>query len=125
MIAQARLRSPHLDFAVGSMTDLDLPDGSVGGVCAWYSTIHVPGGEAVVLLAFQVGNQPRRLTEAFGIQVDLECHRRTHPRGRDRDTGVGGAARLLDRRARTRRRRRRRVHAARVPDRQEARCSLN
>ena len=92
MIDQARLRNPELDFTVGSMTELSLPDGCVGGVCAWYSTIHVPdthlptvfsefhrvlapGG--VVLLAFQVGDQPRHLTEAFGIPVDLEFHWRT------------------------------------------------
>jgi ubiquinone/menaquinone biosynthesis C-methylase UbiE len=92
MIAQARQRSPGLDFTVGSMTDLDLTDGSVGGVCAWYSTIHVPDSHlstafsefqrvlvpgGVVLLAFQVGDQPRHLTEAFGVSVDLVFHRRT------------------------------------------------
>jgi SAM-dependent methyltransferase len=91
MIAEARSRDPDLRFLVGSMTELDLVDGSVGGVCAWYSTIHVPdsllaqvfsefhrvlveGG--IALLAFQVGDQPRRLTEAFGVPVDLEFLRR-------------------------------------------------
>jgi hypothetical protein len=33
-----------------------------------------PGGLA--LLAFQVGDRPRLLTEAFGMSVDLEFHRR-------------------------------------------------
>ncbi|WP_064751571.1 class I SAM-dependent methyltransferase [Mycobacterium sp. URHB0044] len=91
MIEQARLRLPDVLFAVGSMTDLDLPDDQFGGVCAWYSTIHVPdshlpqtfsefrrvlapGGFA--LLAFQVGDQPRHLTEAFGASVDVFFHRR-------------------------------------------------
>lgn len=74
------------------MTALDLPDGSVGGVCAWYSTIHVPDSHlpqvfsefsrvlvdgGVTLLAFQVGDRPRRVTEAFGVPVELEFHRRT------------------------------------------------
>lgn len=92
MIAEARARDPNLLFTVGSMTELDLADGSVGGVCAWYSTIHVPDSHltqafsefhrvlvdgGVVLLAFQVGDQPRRLTEAFGMAVDLEFVRRT------------------------------------------------
>ena len=53
------------------MTSLDAADGSVGGICAWYSIIHIPlntlpsvfgkfhcvlalGGLA--LLAFQVGH---------------------------------------------------------------------
>lgn len=92
MIAQARLRNPDLPFTVGSMTALNLPDDSVGGVCAWYSTIHVPDSHlptafsefhrvlapaGIVLLGFQVGDQPRRYSEAFGIPVDLVFHRRT------------------------------------------------
>jgi SAM-dependent methyltransferase len=91
MIAQARSRHPDLEFTVGSMTDLDLPDESVGGVCAWYSTIHVPDSHlpkalsefhrilvpgGVVLLAFQVGDEPRHLKEAFGMPIDLVFHRR-------------------------------------------------
>lgn len=91
MIEEARRRNPGLDFAVGSMTDLDLPDGSVGGVCAWYSTIHVPDRHlsgvfaefhrvlvpnGLVLLAFQVGDEPRILTDAFGKSVALTFHRR-------------------------------------------------
>ncbi|MEX7474208.1 class I SAM-dependent methyltransferase [Mycobacterium adipatum] len=93
MIAHARRLHPDIEFTVGSMTDLKLPDASVGGVCAWYSVIHIPdehlptvfaefhrvltpGG--VALLAFQVGDRPRHLTEAFGEPVDLLFHRR-HP----------------------------------------------
>jgi ubiquinone/menaquinone biosynthesis C-methylase UbiE len=91
MIEQARRISPHLTFSVESMTDLDLPDASVDGLCAWYSVIHVPdmvlpqvfsefhrvlAAGGLLLLAFQVGDQPRRLTEAFGIAVTLEFHRR-------------------------------------------------
>jgi len=92
MIEQARRMNPHLSFSVGSMTALNLADQAVAGLCAWYSVIHVPdavlpqvlsefhrvlapGG--VLLLAFQVGDQPRRLTEAFGVAVTLEFHRRT------------------------------------------------
>ncbi len=60
-------------------------------MCAWYSVIHipddhlpavfaefhrvlVPGG--VALLAFQVGDRPRHLTEAFDEHVDVLFHRR-------------------------------------------------
>lgn len=91
MIDEARRFNPDLTFEVGTMTALDVDDEAVGGLCAWYSTIHVPdhhlpqvfaefrrvvapGG--VVLLAFQVGDEPRRLSEAFGVPVDLEFHRR-------------------------------------------------
>jgi ubiquinone/menaquinone biosynthesis C-methylase UbiE len=92
MIAEARSRAPGLRFEVGSMTSLHLPDATVGGVCAWYSVIHVPDSHlpqafsefhrvlvdgGVVLVAFQVGDQPRRLTEAFGVALDLDFVRRT------------------------------------------------
>jgi ubiquinone/menaquinone biosynthesis C-methylase UbiE len=73
------------------MTALDVSDRSVGGVCAWYSIIHIPDrhlaqvlGEfhrvlvpgGVLLLAFQVGDEPRVLTEAFGHDVELTFIRR-------------------------------------------------
>jgi SAM-dependent methyltransferase len=91
MIAHARRLHPDIGFTVGSMTDLDLPGACAGGVCAWYSVIHipddhlpavfaelhrvlVPGG--VALLAFQVGDRPRHLTEAFDERVDVLFHRR-------------------------------------------------
>ena len=92
MIVEARARAPGLRFEVGSMTSLDLPDAAVGGICAWYSTIHVPDSHlpqafsefhrvlvdgGVALVAFQVGSRPRRLTEAFGVALDLEFVRRT------------------------------------------------
>lgn len=91
MIAEARRLNPELRFDVGTMTALEADDGSVGGLCAWYSTIHVPDADlptvfaefarvlapdGVLLVAFQVGDVPRRLTEAFGVRVDLEFHRR-------------------------------------------------
>lgn len=91
MVAQARRLNPRLSFAVGSMTSLDAADGSVGGICAWYSIIHVPDshlagvfGEfhrvlvpgGLVLLAFQVGDEPRVLTDAFGHDVYLTFMRR-------------------------------------------------
>jgi SAM-dependent methyltransferase len=91
MVAVARRSHPGLRFDVGSMLSLDLPDGSLGGVLAWYSTIHVPderlpevlagfyrvlapGG--LVLLGFQVGDEPFRLTEALGHPISLDFQRR-------------------------------------------------
>jgi SAM-dependent methyltransferase len=75
MIARARADHPHLRFAEGSMTALDLPDGALDGILAFYSTIHLdpaelpaafaefhrvlaPGGH--LLLAFQStdGDEP-------------------------------------------------------------------
>ncbi|CAL9663226.1 Trans-aconitate 2-methyltransferase [Actinosynnema sp. ALI-1.44] len=81
MVAIARRAVPDVRFEVGSMTALDLPDGSLGGLVAWYSVIHVPPAEhpAVfaefhrvlapgghLLLGFQVGDEAKHITEAYG-----------------------------------------------------------
>jgi SAM-dependent methyltransferase len=81
MIEEARRRYPGLRFEEGRMAALDLADGSLGGVVAWYSVIHTPpellpavfaefhrvlapGGH--LLLAFQVGDERRHIEEAYG-----------------------------------------------------------
>jgi SAM-dependent methyltransferase len=91
MIAVARRAHPALRFEVGSMLALDLPDGSLGGLLAWYSTIHIPqmrlpavfaefhrvlapGG--YLQLAFQAGDGTLRRTEALGRAISLDFHRR-------------------------------------------------
>ncbi|GAB1814379.1 class I SAM-dependent methyltransferase [Mycobacterium sp. MUNTM1] len=91
MIDQARRLNPDLGFQVGSMTCLDVPDACVGGVCAWYSIIHFPDPhlddvfdefsrilipDGLLLLAFQVGDQPRTVHQAFDQQVELTFFRR-------------------------------------------------
>ncbi|MEU4262552.1 class I SAM-dependent methyltransferase [Streptomyces sp. NPDC025273] len=91
MLAAARRDHPGLRFEEGSMLGLDLPDGGLGGLLAWYSTIHVPddqlprvfaeffrvlapGGH--LLLGFQAGDGVLRRTEAFGHDIDLDFRRR-------------------------------------------------
>jgi ubiquinone/menaquinone biosynthesis C-methylase UbiE len=91
MVAVARREHPRLRFNVGSMTELDLADDSLAGALAWYSLIHFPtedlpavlaelarvlrpGGS--LLVAFQVGEQPVDLREAYGHPVSLVVHRR-------------------------------------------------
>lgn len=90
MVEHARRAHPGVVFDVGEMGSLDAPDGSVAGLVAWYSLIHVPAGrrQAVVgefarvlrpgghlLLAFQVGEDTLHLDEAFGRPVQLDFHR--------------------------------------------------
>ncbi|GHJ47719.1 methyltransferase [Catellatospora sp. TT07R-123] len=81
MIEIARREHPGLRFEVGSMTDLVLADGSVGGLLASWSLIHVPD-EAVpgvftqfrrvlrpgapLLLGFHAGDTSRLKTEGYG-----------------------------------------------------------
>jgi SAM-dependent methyltransferase len=91
MIAVARREHPGLRFDVGSITGLDLADGSLAGALAWYSLIHLPvealptalaelarvlrpGGQLV--LAFQAGDEPVHLRQAYGHDVRLVVHRR-------------------------------------------------
>ena len=91
MVAVARESYPGLRFEVGSMLALDLPDGALGGLLAWYSTIHVPAERlpeafaefrrvlapgGVALLAFQVGDETRHVSQALGHEICLDLHHR-------------------------------------------------
>ncbi|MBB4699765.1 class I SAM-dependent methyltransferase [Sphaerisporangium siamense] len=51
MIEIARRTYPELRFEVGSMDALDVPDGSLGGVVAYYSLIHTPPEHVPAFLA--------------------------------------------------------------------------
>jgi SAM-dependent methyltransferase len=90
MVAEASRRYPDVRFVVGSLTALDVPDGTLAGALAWYSTIHLapatlpaafaelrralaPGGQLVV--AFQVGDGASVREDAFGRRISLAFHR--------------------------------------------------
>lgn len=91
MVAEASRRHPTLRFTEGTMTELDIDDATLGGIVAWYSTIHIPathlpavlvefhrtlapGGYAQ--LAFQVGDEQERRTKAGRHAVSLTFHHR-------------------------------------------------
>ena len=112
MVDVARRTYPGLRFDEGSMTDLDLDDGALAGIVAWYSVIHTPtnrlpevftefarvlrpGGE--LLLAFQVGSEQVRLEQAYGHPVSLVVHRRSPDEvaGLLRDAALDVHARLV------------------------------
>ncbi|RRO13832.1 class I SAM-dependent methyltransferase [Saccharopolyspora rhizosphaerae] len=86
MLEHARERLPGVRFTQGSMSELDMPEESLGGIVSWYSIVHTafadlpgaftefarvlaPGGH--LLLAFQTGGATHHLTEAFEERVDL------------------------------------------------------
>jgi SAM-dependent methyltransferase len=90
MVAVARRTYPALRFDVGSMTGLDLEDGSLAGAVAWYSTVHTPPGELPVvfaefqrvlapgghlLMAFKVGDGCVHLDHAYGHDLSLDVYR--------------------------------------------------
>jgi SAM-dependent methyltransferase len=85
MVAVARRLHPGLRYSVGSMTALDIADGTLGGLVAWYSIINLPperlpgvfaefhrvlttGGH--LLVGFQERTEPLRLTEAWGKPIE-------------------------------------------------------
>ncbi|MET8089613.1 class I SAM-dependent methyltransferase [Micromonospora sp. NPDC005220] len=92
MIDVARRDHPELRFEVGSMTDLALADGSVAGLVAWYSLIHIPDDRIGVvfahfrrvvrpggplLLGFHVGDETTLKTEGYGGHpMNVHVHRR-------------------------------------------------
>ena len=73
------------------MLSLDVPDASLGGALAWYSTIHIPeerlpevfaefyrvlapGG--YLQLGFQVRDAPRHISQSLGRPISLDAPRR-------------------------------------------------
>lgn len=92
MVAVARQAHPALRFDEGSMTALDLKDGLLGGIVAWYSIIHTPPEQLPVvfaefhrvlapgghlLLAFQAGGERVHLEQAYGHAISLDVYWRS------------------------------------------------
>jgi SAM-dependent methyltransferase len=92
MIAIARRDYPNLRFEVGTMTDLDLADGSVAGIIAFWSVIHVPDHampgvfdqfrrvlrpQGLLLVGFHVGDETRHTSVGYtGRPIDVDSHHR-------------------------------------------------
>ena len=92
MVQLARRAHPELTFTVGSMTALDIEDGSLAGILAYYSTHHTPPEQlpvvyaefhrtlrpgGLLMLAGHVGTGERvRPAQAYGGHpVSYESHR--------------------------------------------------
>lgn len=92
MVALASRDHPDIRFEVGTMTDLDLEDGSLGGVLAFWSVIHVPDhsvpgvfrefrrvmrAACPLLVGFHVGDEVRRTTDGYsGRSISVDTYRR-------------------------------------------------
>jgi SAM-dependent methyltransferase len=87
MIRVARKRQRGLDFRVGDVRRLDLPDGRLAGVLAFYSIVHFDAGElagvfgeirrvlapgGLLLVSFHVGLEVVHVDELFGAPVNLD-----------------------------------------------------
>jgi SAM-dependent methyltransferase len=89
MIRWATRRNPEIEFRVGDLRALDLPDASLAGIVAFYSVIHLEPSElgtalrefrrvlaptGVLLVAFHIGEQTVHLDELFEQAVSLDFH---------------------------------------------------
>ncbi|HLJ67391.1 MAG TPA: methyltransferase domain-containing protein [Chloroflexota bacterium] len=87
MIAEASRLNPEIEFRQGDMMSLDLEDGSLSGVAAFYSILHVPRAEVtaalreirrvlapagLLLLSFHIGSEVRHIEEFFDEPVHLD-----------------------------------------------------
>lgn len=92
MVEVARRDHPEVSFEVGTMTKLDVATGSMAGLLAWQSLIHVPDRELPVVLdefkrvlapgghlqlVFHVGTGSELKTEGYGGHpMHVVVHRR-------------------------------------------------
>ena len=89
MVKVATNLNPSLDFRIGDMRQLDIPDASLVGVVSFYSIVHFdtseldialqqvrrvlqPGG--LFLISFHIGNQVVHDDDLFGEPVSLDFH---------------------------------------------------
>jgi len=92
MVALARRDHPDIRFEVGTMTELDLGDGSLTGVLAFWSVIHVPDHSVPgvfaefrrvmrpngpLLVGFHVGDEVEHSTEGYsGSSINVDSYHR-------------------------------------------------
>jgi len=89
MVECAKRLCPGIEFRAGDMRGLDLPDGSLAGIVAFYAIVHLtesalpavfrewrrllaPGG--LLLLAFHVGDETVHVEDLWGVRVSLDFH---------------------------------------------------
>jgi len=87
MIEQARRLNPGLEFRLGNMLALDVEDEAWAGIAAFYSIIHIPREEVVVvlhelkrvlqpggllLLAFHLGTTVLHVEEWWEVPVSAD-----------------------------------------------------
>jgi ubiquinone/menaquinone biosynthesis C-methylase UbiE len=89
MVSQARRLNPDIEFREGNMLALDLPDGTLAGIAAFYAIVNIPmeslpivlaemfrvlmpGG--LLLLAFHIGDEVIRPQELWGNPIKMEFY---------------------------------------------------
>jgi SAM-dependent methyltransferase len=87
MLERARKLNPDIPFREGNMLSLDIPDGSLAGIAAFYAIVNIPkqslplvfrefqrvlrpGG--LLLLAFHMGDEIIREEELWGQKISMD-----------------------------------------------------
>lgn len=89
MVSEARRLNPDIEFREGNMLALDLPDGTLAGITAFYAIVNIPmeslpivfgemfrvlmpGG--LLLLAFHIGDEVIQPGELWGTPIQMEFY---------------------------------------------------
>jgi SAM-dependent methyltransferase len=87
MLEQARTLNPDISFREGNMLALDLPDGSLAGITAFYAIVNIPQPslpfvfreiervlqpDGSLLLAFHTGDEALHEDELWGLPISMD-----------------------------------------------------
>jgi SAM-dependent methyltransferase len=87
MLEQARRLNPDIPFREGNMLALDIPDGALAGVAAFYAIVNIPRRSlplvfrefrrvlqpsGLLLLAFHTGNEVLHEDELWGQKISMD-----------------------------------------------------
>jgi ubiquinone/menaquinone biosynthesis C-methylase UbiE len=87
MVEQARKLNPDISFREGNMLALDIPDGALAGIAAFYAIVNIPRQSLAVvfrefqrvlqpggllLLAFHTGNEMLHEDELWGQKISMD-----------------------------------------------------
>jgi SAM-dependent methyltransferase len=87
MVQQARKLNAGISFQEGNMLDLDLPDGALAGIAAFYAIVNIPEGSlpfvfremervlrrgGLLFLAFHTGDEILHKEELWGISISMD-----------------------------------------------------
>jgi SAM-dependent methyltransferase len=87
MLERARRFNPDISFREGNMIALDIPDGMLAGIAAFYAIVNIPKGSlpvvfgemarvlqsgGLLLLAFHIGDDVVHPPELWGLPVTMD-----------------------------------------------------